>query len=275
MQPVGPGWRSARARPRPVGDAPTPVGAPVSVGGRGPDATASAPAPRPQGIATGAEEPMEWTIPLLCFLLFIFVSTTYAVPLATAAATGALLSLPLIRHFRFPVALLLLAAFVAWAGVGYTATDFPAESWPRWLDLAKAWLIMLVAVNAVQTRRQVMVVTVFFLACFAMYPLRGALFNYFIYRSTIRRRVSWNFIYANSNDLAAFALVPIALCMGICVTRERRDWVWWGAAAGLLTLPLMIFLTQSRGAIIALALLIVLALATYRRRLRALGLLAV
>jgi O-antigen ligase len=260
MSHVVPGWRSARSGAGTVNSAraTTHSGAPAARRG----------APATAGVLARTRERLSWSLPLACFVVFIFVAVTYRLPLGTAAAAGAVLSLPLLSRFRFPLPLLIFAAFLVWAAFGFAQSQYPEVTQERLTDLGKTWLIMLVAVNALQTRRQVTMVSIFFLGCYALFPVRGTYFNYFVYRSTIAGRVSWNFIYANSNDLAAFTLVPIALCMGICITRQRRDWVWWAAAAGLVMLPLMIFLTQSRGGIIALALLVVLGLVGYRKLIR-------
>jgi O-antigen ligase len=223
--------------------------------------------------AAQVREQVQWTLPLVCLLVYIFVVTTYQIPIATAAAIGSLLSLPVLGRLRVPGPLLIFALYLAWTGFGYTQSLFPSRTAESWQDLGKAWLIMLVAINALQTKRHVTLVSVFFLGCFALFPVRGTYFNYFIYRETINGRVAWNFIYDNANDLAAFTLVPITLCMGICATRVKRDWIWWSAAAGLFLLPLMVFLTQSRGGIIALSILIITVLLRQRRRARSFAIL--
>lgn len=278
MRPIGPGWRSARWRPDPVKNL-NPVATVPTVGATPPTVARSG---RRLPSAAAVREQIQWTLPLICLLVYIFVVTTYQIPIATAAALGSILTLPLAGRLRVPAPLLLFGVYLLWAGLGYPQSQFPAKSLESWQDLAKSWLIMLVAMNTLQTPRHITLVSVFFLGCFALFPVRGTYFNYFIYRGTTNGRAAWNFIYDNANDLAALTLVPIALCMGICVTRPRRDWIWWAAAAGLLMLPLMVVLTQSRGGIIALTILVLFALLGHRRRVRsfamllgALGLIAI
>jgi len=77
------------------------------------------------------------------------------------------------------------------------------------------------------------------------------LMNFFITRYTTFGRALWNYIYANPNDLAALTFFPFALAGAVALT-ETNKWIKRAALAGVAVLPLMILLTQSRGALIAL-----------------------
>src|SRR5438034_586416 len=92
---------------------------------------------------------------------------------------------------------------------------------------------------------------IFVLGCFALYPLRGAMFNYYIYHEALFGRAYWNYIYNNPNDLAAVTMLQLSLVAGLLVT-EPRGWVRTAAQVGAGLLPMLILMTQSRAGFIAL-----------------------
>src|SRR5206468_8596566 len=106
-----------------------------------------------------------------------------------------------------------------------------------------------------RTRPQLRFFCVFWLGCFALYPLRGAFFNYFLYQSKLFGRAIWNYIYSNPNDLAALAILQLAMVAAL-LSLERRGWAKWAGQVGVVLVPLLILMTQSRGAFIALALFV-------------------
>src|SRR4029450_5106810 len=84
-------------------------------------------------------------------------------------------------------------------------------------------------------------------------------------------RYAWNFIFYNPNDLAALTLPILALSIAVLQGERTRGWVRLSALAGVVALPVLIFLTQSRGGILALATLGLLVMVQYRRRAKALA----
>ncbi|MFN2567930.1 MAG: O-antigen ligase family protein [Gemmatimonadaceae bacterium] len=213
---------------------------------------------------------VSWSLTYVAFLWYMAVVTTYHLPGADIAMAAALLGLIVDREpRRFPALLALFGAFIAWAAVAYPVTRYPELVQERVTLLVKLWLIALVAVNALRTRRQIRFFVIFFLACFALYPLRGAFVNYFVGYSVVGRAV-WNFIYGNPNDLAALTLLQLSMAVGLLATERPRSWVWIAALAGVVLLPLLVLMTQSRGGVIALAVVTVLLLIARWRRPRAL-----
>jgi len=158
-------------------------------------------------------------------------------------------------------------AFILWAALGYVHTMYPQRTWDGLVALAKLWAIVLVGVNALRSRAQIRLFSVFFLACFALYPLRGAFENYVLYRYTLFGRAIWNGAFENPNDLAAFALLQLAMVAAL-LSLERRWWVQRGAQIGLILLPLLILMTQSRGGLLALAVFTVCCVVGQWRHLR-------
>jgi O-antigen ligase len=168
---------------------------------------------------------------------------------------------------RFPWMLAWFAAFILWCAVGYVTTPYPDRTWEGLTSLIKLWAIVLVAVNALRSRAQIRLFTIFFLACFALYPLRGAFENYLLYKYTTFGRAIWNHAFENPNDLAAIALLQLAMVAAL-LPLERRQWVRRAAQVGLVLLPLLILMTQSRAGFIALTLFALVCVTVQWRYLR-------
>jgi probable O-glycosylation ligase (exosortase A-associated) len=210
---------------------------------------------------------VRWSPLYVAFLWYMAVITTYHLPGASIAMAAALIALFLEREpLRWPALLGWLGAFIVWAATAYPLTRFPEQVQESLTLLAKVWLIALVAANALRTRGQIRFFMIFFAACFALFPLRGALVNYYFAGYAMSGRVLWNFIYGNPNDLAAFALLQLSIVLALLVTERRKSWVWAAALAGAVVLPFLILLTQSRGGIVALVVFALLLLASRRRR---------
>jgi len=219
-------------------------GAPTPAAGSAPAAAVERPVPLMAGL--------EWSPAFVAFIVYVFVITTYRVSVGTAAMSVALLTLPLEpRPLRFPPVVMAAAAMLGWAFVGLGSTEYPTIVWDRLIEFAKIVAVMLVALNVLTTRARLRFFLLIYLGFFAFYPVRGALFNYFLYGGTMGGRAVWNYIYANPNDLAGMCLLFVAMAAGALVT-ERTRWVRLCALAGIVVLPLLIILTQSRGAFVAL-----------------------
>lgn len=207
---------------------------------------------------------VEWSVGYVAFLAFTFAIITYMVPIGEAAMVVALIGVVFQRGtFRMPAPLVVFGLFVVWAAVGYFSTPYPTVVSEELTGLLKLWLIALVAVNVLRTRSQIRFYLVFFIACYALFPARGAIFNYFIYGYRIFGRALWNNVYGNPNDLAALSFLPLAIAAGLFVT-ERKGWVKLGAMASLFVIPLLILITQSRGAFLALIVVIALGFAGHK-----------
>jgi O-antigen ligase len=212
---------------------------------------------------------VRWSLLLMAFFVYLFIVTTYRIPGGNVAMAVALVALVFQRQsLRVPPTLLWLGAFAVWAGLGYFSTQHPDVVGEQLVNLGKLWLIALVASNAIRTRNQIRFFMVFFLGCFALFPMRGALVNYFIAHYTTFGRALWNYIYSNPNDLAALCLLQLSMAAALFMT-EPRGWIKRAATLGMLLLPLLVLLTQSRGAFLAMAAVAVVAVLANKRRGRA------
>jgi len=209
-----------------------------------------------------------WTFIYIAFLGYVFAVTTYKLPIGEASMIAALIGLLLQREsLRLPALLGWCVLFLGWCALGYVGTAFPDAVWNNIVVLAKLCLITLVATNALRSPAQVRLFMIFFLACYALFPVRGALVNYFIWHETIVGRAIWNYIYKNPNDLAAMTLLALSITAAVLAT-ERPGWVRLCALAGIAVLPLLILMTQSRGGFIGLCVFAALAVRGRRGRLR-------
>lgn len=220
--------------------------------------------------APGLLANVRWSVPFAAFLGYILAITTYRLPIGSLAiivglAGVAIQSVPR----RWPGFLAWFAAFILWGAIGYVGTLYPERAWDGLIALVKLWAIVFVGVNALHDRPQIRLFMVFFLACFALYPLRGALANYFLYRYTVFGRAIWNHAFENPNDLAAFAILQLAMVCAL-LGLEQRWWIQRAAQVGLILLPLLILMTQSRGGFIGLAVFILCSVAGQWRQLRGL-----
>jgi O-antigen ligase len=214
------------------------------------------------------EERIRWTIVFVAFLAYVFAITTYRLPIGNLAMLAGLGGIALhTNRLRFPRLLIWFAAFLLWSAIGYVRTPYPAPVWDRLVELLKVWAVVLVAVNALRSRAQIRFFSVFFLGCFALYPLRGAFFNYFFYRSTLFGRAIWNHVFSNPNDLAGIAILQLAMVAAL-LSLEQHGWVKRAGQAGIVLVPLLILMTQSRGGFIALSLFVICCLVGQWSQLR-------
>jgi O-antigen ligase len=264
-----------------------PIGAGLAGGGLWPAHIPRPSAPAPVAVlppgAAGDELPPEvsaerwpwrgvqWTLTYIGFLGYIYAITTYRVPIGDVSIVFALIGLLTMKEpIRVPGLLKGLGLFLLWGIVGFALTNYPQAVYNRLDAMVKLWLIALVAANALRTRQQVRFFLVFWLACFALYPVRGAFFNYYVYHENLFGRAIWNYIFSNPNDLAAFCILQLSMALGLHAL-EGKGPVRLATRLGLAVVPFLILMTKSRGAFLGFAVFLLFALWGQRRRGRAVG----
>jgi O-antigen ligase len=135
------------------------------------------------------------------------------------------------------------------------------------INLGKLWIIAFCIFNIVRTASELRFLTITWLGIFALYPIRGALYNQFICGCTEFGRVAWNFVFENPNDLAALSLIPMGVAAALATVERVKLWRY-AAGVGVAVLMLVILLTQSRGAMVGLGIGFVLLPLTSRHRAR-------
>jgi len=207
-----------------------------------------------------------WTPTFILLLGYLFTILTGRLPVGTLVMSLALASLLLQgRSLRVPPFLFLFLAWMMWALVGYAMTSYPAVVSDALTEHGKVFLVALVAVNALRTRTQIRYFVVFVLVAYILFPARSTLVNY-LHGYTL----FGPFIYGNPNDLAAHTILLLgpALALWASSGRGSRARVIGLGSAAILTV--VIVLTQSRGAFLALgAMALPSTIALARRRPRA------
>jgi O-antigen ligase len=210
---------------------------------------------------------VEWTPGYVAFLYYIFVVVTYWLPGADIAIVAALIALLLRpQEWRMCTFLWIFAAFGSWCVVSYSASAYKSASWEQTNAVLKIWLIAFTAYNVVRTRAQLRFFLAFAIGCFVLFPARGAFVNYLGGYTTFGRAL-WNFAYANPNDLAAYALLFASMACAFFFI-ARSSLLRMGALGTVGLLVLLIFFTQSRGALLAAGVVAVVVLMANRRNLR-------
>lgn len=249
------GWRSAR-HVAPLPQVPrlsaTPAAATAAVALPQPPVTE-----RARRTAAAVFE-ARWSISFVAILAYVAAIVTYRVPFAGPAVIGALIGLVMEKErFVFPPFIALLYLFIGWNAFGLSGSFSPQVTTDQIVVLIKISVIGFAMANVLRNGWRVRTFVVFFLLCYAAYPARGTLINYFLLGYTWFGRALWNYIYSNSNDLATLTFFPLSMCVALLLT-EKKGWIRTAALAGAGVLPLIILLTQSRGALIALVFCMIL-----------------
>ena len=213
---------------------------------------------------------VHWSLSYAALLLYVVVIVTYAVPYGYVIMSVALIGLLLEARLRLPAFLVLFGALVGLAFLSQFSSLWAPIVREESLEFGKLWLIALVAVCTLRDRPRARLFMLIFLGAFALYPVRGALVNYFVGGYSVQGRAIWNYIYANPNDLAALTLLALSVTAAFFVA-EPRGWLRRLSFAGLVVLPILILLTQSRGVFIGLVFFAVVALAGHRNKIRIAG----
>jgi probable O-glycosylation ligase (exosortase A-associated) len=218
---------------------------------------------------------VRWSLAFVALLAYLHVIVTYRFPIGDFAMGAALIGLAFEpKGVRWSGFWLLMVGLLLWAALGYLVSPWP---WAVVNSLETLWklvLIMLVVVTALNDRSRIRVFLLAFVLFYAMYPARGAIFNYFLGGYTIFGRAVWNHIYRNPNDLAALTLLALSMASGLLVT-ERNRLIRKAALAAVVVLSLVVLLTQSRGAFVGLAVFGLFALMGQRSKARVIAMVCV
>jgi O-antigen ligase len=265
----------------PPAAAPATTAAPLPVPVRGRRNAKPAAPPRPQEEEapsfwkeTLTEWPwqgVKWNLSFVAFLVYTAVIITYELPIGQATMIVAIVALPFTgERLRLPAVMQLMVLYCVFAVASYAGSPFQSVVKDELQNLARVFLITLVAVNVLGDRSRLRFYVFWYLGCMGGWPVRGALFNQFIYHSAELGRIAWNNAFGNPNDLAAFLLFPLGLSIGVLFT-EQQKYIRLAAKIGCVLIPLVIFMTQSRGALIALFALTLFALGGPKQRLKLMG----
>ncbi len=211
-----------------------------------------------------------WTPTFVVFLCYACIMLSARLPIASAVMAVGLLSLAVQRErLRTPKFVLLFAAWIAWAGVGYVWTRYPEQLvWDSLIEHGKLVLVTFVAVNALRTMTQARYFMVGVLVAFILFPARSSIVGYLLGNRLFGRAIG-PIPYENPNDLAALCVLMLGPALALWAGAARRSLLRWVGVAAAAPLLVVIVLTQSRGAFLALAIIALpSAIALARRRPR-------
>ena len=203
---------------------------------------------------------LRWTLVFGAFFAFagVVISARFKLgqPLVILGVVGLLVQG---QPLRWSTVTPLLSLWTVWCSLGWATSEYPEAVSKGVEQLAKLSVITLVGVNALRTRAQVRAFSIFCVFAFLIYPGRGSFLNWVTGAYTVFGRALWNGVYGNPNDLAAVALLILGIAAGLVVTETDRRYKLAAAAASAF-IAFDIFITQSRGALIALAVFVVVLL---------------
>src|SRR6266700_8091618 len=229
--------------------------------------TAISAEPAPAGQRPGLQA---WTPTFVLFLAYLFAIVTGRLPVGAVVMVVAIASLFLQRAtFRTPGFLGLFAAWTLWAALGYVVTPYPEVVGDSLTERVKLVLVTLVAVNALRRWTQIHYFILFVLVSYVLFPARSTLVNY-VHGYTLFGRAIGPFIYGNPNDLAAHTILLLGPALALWASSNRGSAARMIGLGGAALLTVVIVLTQSRGAFLALgAMALPSTIALARRRPRA------
>jgi O-antigen ligase len=150
---------------------------------------------------------------------------------------------------RFTPVSLVFIVFLGMMTLSYLGSEWRRYVYGDFENMVKVLLIFWVAQSLLVTRERVRFFVFFYLGVFGLWPVRGGIFNVFVYHSFTQGRVAWNQAFANPNDLGALLLFPLGLAASALVVESKKQ-VRLAAIAGCILIPLVVAFTQSRGAIL-------------------------
>src|ERR1700743_1673744 len=130
-------------------------------------------------LETAREDTLLPTPGIFCLLTFCFVAFSHKLPRGTFAAMGAIIAAALRgRQFSIPSFYRWYLVYVGIGALGLSATRYPEVVSLEFVEVVKIALIGIAACNVISTPRAARTFVVWYLALFALYPVRGALYNY-------------------------------------------------------------------------------------------------
>lgn len=208
-----------------------------------------------------------WSVGTITFIFYLFIIHSFKVNAAQATlVTGIVSVLLLARPLRISPSMKWYALFLVWSLITLPLSNKLAISWEAWLNVFKIWLICFMLYNIVRTPGQYRLIALAWLAMFAFYPVRGTLVNFLIGSSSFGR-YAWNFTFSNFNDLAALTILPMALTTDRLRSSENK-FIKLCALAGMLVLPFIVLITQSRGGLLGMGMFFAYMLARSKQKLR-------
>jgi len=201
---------------------------------------------------------------------FCFAGTTYLIPaqFPMALAAIALVGAIVFQGKRFRIggrsgaALLLYGACVV---ISVPFSIWLGQSIQEMQQTLKLFVIFLVAVNVLTSRRRILWLIGTLVVLVALYPALGGVRFYLSGHLDAPGRANWRGVYGNANALALAMTVYLPFAVMFLGMRRTMRWrLIWGAVVTLFVA--VVILTKSRAGFLALGLEGLLALSVSRRK---------
>jgi O-antigen ligase len=210
--------------------------------------------------------PSQWTLTLTGLAFYLWIVHSFFGPYGSAglgiALVGALVGA---SGLRAPGPVLWMGAWLAWSVlVGFATSPYGSVVSESAWDFGKIFLIFFIAANACRTLPQLLLFIGSWLVMFLAYPFRGQMVYRVIGNSGFGR-YGWNYTFGNYNDFAAYDLLVFGIAAFVAMSPLRPKWRKAAlAVCGAATFSF--FLTQSRGALLGLVVVLPFYLARSSRR---------
>ena len=215
----------------------------------------------------GSLQGTQVTLSFACLLLYIFIIISFKLNIGTIVMGTAAAGLIFVSQPRLPLPVLAFCLYVLWCGIGAPQALDPTVTTSMVIDDLKLAVIMIVLVNAVRSRGQLQWLLVTHVSSFFVFAVMFSLYFYNTGNRQMGRAVGY-FTYQNSNDLAALAILCAAVCLGIAGAAGKQKLVRLVAFGMAIVTLVLITLTQSRGAMLGLAVGFVVPALAYAKRSR-------
>ena len=137
---------------------------------------------------------VRWTVGFVGLLAYVFAITTYRLPIATQGMVLASIGVVFEgARVRIPMWLAAMALFLLWSWSGQPTSLWPEETMRTITTMAKLGVVVLVLDACIRDRSRIRFFAAFYVACYMLFPARGALVNYFIFGYRLFGRALWNY----------------------------------------------------------------------------------
>lgn len=209
----------------------------------------------------------QMTVALFGLAIYLFCVHSFKLPIASVGIGIGLIGVLLnTRELTVPLPVVLMATFLCWSALGLGVTQYQSVVSQTLTDYLKILLVFFVAINASKTVSQLAIFAGLWVLMFGLYPARGTYLNFLSGIGTFGR-YGWNFSFSNYNDLAAYAILVMALSAFLFAGNFER-WIRLAAMASTAALALLVIITQSRGAFVGLVIAFAFMIVRSRSRAR-------
>ena len=189
----------------------------------------------------------DWGLGFTGLLLYLLAVVTFRFPIAPYAIGIMAFGVLTHRHkvISTPFATGLFCILI-WSVFGVALSEWKQSSFDAWIELGKVVIICFLMPQVLRNRQTVLTALLTHVVLFALYPVRGSIFNR-LAGETDQGRWKWNYSYNNPNDFASLTVLAIGSVVALLFCFWHRPFVRTGLIGLLFTFVFVVVMTQSRG----------------------------